>query len=399
MTSRATFAARFARLSAEVRRRLRPPRVLRPTRAGWLFLLIILGVGFAALNTGNNLLYLVLSLMLSFLVLSGVLSESALRGVRVSRSLPRELFAGRDNSVQLEVSNSQRRVTAFALVVEDRLRPAADGSPLLCDRETTEPERVRRRKRRRRRSESVPAGRCFLLRVGARQSETRRYVLTPAHRGPLVFAGFRVSTRFPFGLFLKYREIEAVEEALVYPEVVALRQRPEVNETLSRGDTALTRIGQGGVVSGLREFTEGDSMRRVHWRSSLRRGSLLVSETEDDRDAEVEVRLRSPLRRPGAALAGRSAEPTRSERFEQAVSRAASEVVGHLQDGLAVGLRTDADFLGAAAGLRQRARLLSFLARVTPDGRTPASDEPEGGHARGANPMSRKTALSARRIR
>ena len=54
--------------------------MLRPTRAGWLFFVIIFGVGFAALNTGNNLLYLVLALMLSFLVLSGLLSESALRG-------------------------------------------------------------------------------------------------------------------------------------------------------------------------------------------------------------------------------------------------------------------------------------------------------------------------------
>ena len=74
---------------------LRPPRQLRPTRAGWVFLSVILGVGFAALNTGNNLLYLVLSLMLAFLTLSGVLSESALRGVRLRRELPREVFAVR----------------------------------------------------------------------------------------------------------------------------------------------------------------------------------------------------------------------------------------------------------------------------------------------------------------
>ena len=369
MPSVDSFAQRLARLAARIRRRLRPPRVLRPTRAGWIFLLIIFGVGFAALNTGNNLLYLVLSLMLSFLVLSGVLSESALRGIRVRRRLPRELFAGRANSVQLEVSNAQRRIAAFALVVEDRLRPATDGTSATCDRSVEPPARVTR-KRRRRRAESDPAGRCFVLRVGAGESESRRYVLVPARRGPLVFSGFRVSTRFPFGLFLKYREFEAVEETLVYPEIVVVQRRTEVNEIESKGDTAKTRVGQGGVVSGLREFTEGDSMRRVHWRSSLRRGSLLVSETEDDRDAEVEVRLRGARSRPGEGLSATAPEPARSERFEQAVSLAASEVVGHLEDGLAVALRTDADYLAAAAGMRQRARLLSFLARVAPDGRT-----------------------------
>ena len=48
-----------------IRRWLRPPRKLRPTRPGWLFFAVTFGVGFAALNTGNNLLYLVLALMLA----------------------------------------------------------------------------------------------------------------------------------------------------------------------------------------------------------------------------------------------------------------------------------------------------------------------------------------------
>src|SRR5439155_14259560 len=74
---------------------LRPPRRLSPTRAGWCFFALTFGIGFAALNTGNNLLYLVLSLMLAFLVLSGVLSESALRGVVLRRRLSRELYAER----------------------------------------------------------------------------------------------------------------------------------------------------------------------------------------------------------------------------------------------------------------------------------------------------------------
>ena len=65
-----------------VLRWLRPPRTLRPTRAGWAFFAITFGVGFAALNTGNNLLYLVLSLMLAFLVLSG----RALRSRRCAAS-------------------------------------------------------------------------------------------------------------------------------------------------------------------------------------------------------------------------------------------------------------------------------------------------------------------------
>ena len=102
-----------------LRRRMKSPRSLRPTRAGWCFFAITLGVGFAALNTGNNLLYLVVSLMLAFLVLSGVLSEAALRGIRIRRRLSPEVFAGRENSVTLLVRNEQKRTPAFAISIED----------------------------------------------------------------------------------------------------------------------------------------------------------------------------------------------------------------------------------------------------------------------------------------
>ena len=85
-------AEQLSEMRARVRRWMEPPRKLRPTRAGWVFFLLLFGVGFAALNTGNNLLYLVLSFLLAFLTLSGVLSESALRGIEVRRRLPGELF-------------------------------------------------------------------------------------------------------------------------------------------------------------------------------------------------------------------------------------------------------------------------------------------------------------------
>jgi uncharacterized protein (DUF58 family) len=125
-------------LKRRLNRWLSPPRKLRPTRAGWIFCVLTFGVGFAALNTGNNLLYLVLSLMLGFLVLSGVMSESALRGIRVRRQLPRDLFAGETTAVGLEISNRQLRIPAFAVLVEDRIREEgqeerAGAAPSRCE--------------------------------------------------------------------------------------------------------------------------------------------------------------------------------------------------------------------------------------------------------------------------
>ena len=311
-----------------IRRWLRPPRTLRPTRAGWLFFAATLGVGLAAMNTGNNLMYMVLSLLLAFLVLSGVLSESALRGVRVRRRIPREMFAGTPAPLVLEITNEQRRVPSFAIVVEDLLGPHVD------------------------RAESV--GRVFALRVGPRQTETRAYRFAPARRGDLAFAGFRVTTRFPFGLFSKAMLIEAEGRALVYPaveNVVPMRRGSPIRD---RGETSGGQGGDGSQVAGLRAFASGDHLRRVHWRASMRRATLLVRDQERDQKAEFEVLLRTWGARPGHA-------------FEAAVSHAASEGVAHLAAGWRVGLRTDSDRLDPAEGPLQRDRLLCFLARVHPD--------------------------------
>ena len=77
--------AAAGRFLAAVRRRLRPPRRLSFTREGRLLVLVAIGVGFAAINTGNNLLYLLLGWLLSFILASGFLSEATMRGLRVRR--------------------------------------------------------------------------------------------------------------------------------------------------------------------------------------------------------------------------------------------------------------------------------------------------------------------------
>jgi uncharacterized protein (DUF58 family) len=318
---------RASRLTRTLLRWLRPPRTLRPTRAGWIFFGLTLAVGFAALNTGNNLLYLVLSLMLAFLVLSGVLSEAALRGVSVQRSLPREIFAGTPTWVALQVANGQRRVPSFAVAVEDRV----------CEGEDLE----------------RPAGRAFVLRVGPRQSERRTYRFRASQRGPVRFTGFKVSTRFPFGLFVKSLSVEDRVDALVYPQLDPEALPPDLGGEGQQGDSPSARPGPGSEVAGLRDYASGDSARRIQWRSSLRSGSLVVRDTEKEQQRELEIRLETRGQQPG-------------ERFEGAVRRAASAVVAALEAGIHVALCTEDARIPARPGSRQRTQLLAFLARVQP---------------------------------
>ena len=307
------------------RRRFRPPRKLRATRAGWCFIAIIFGVGFAALNTGNNLLYLVLALMLAFLVLSGLLSEASLRGISVVRRLPRELIARSGNRVVLRVQNAQKRVASFAISLEDQVE--SDAGPRTV-------------------------GRSFALRVGPRESADRSYLFEPARRGDLRFDRIRVSTRFPFGLFVKSVELEAEETTLVFPEIRAVGVPLEIARAGLDPEERAGRTRRGDDVAGLREFLPGDGLGRVNWRRSLRTGRLLVGEREGEASGEVEVVLRGPGAMPEEAL-------------EAAISRAASEIVAHLANGLRVGLRTPVARFAPATGALHRRELLTHLARVT----------------------------------
>ena len=106
-------------LPEETRRRYHERVRVRPTREGWWFLLLLLGLTLAAFNTGNNLLYLVLATLLSLLFWQNVLAEWNLRGLRVERRLPGEVFAFEGARGGLVLVNERRHFAAHGVLVEE----------------------------------------------------------------------------------------------------------------------------------------------------------------------------------------------------------------------------------------------------------------------------------------
>lgn len=314
-------------LGRRLRRSLRPPRTLKPTRAGWSFFALTFGVGFASLNTGNNLLYMVLSVLLGFLVLSGVLSETALRHIRVRRMLPREIFAGTATPIAYEVHNRKRRVPSYAIVVEDLAGPQLYQTSSIT--------------------------RAFFLHVGPQATVSRVTRWTPETRGEFELAGFRVWTRFPFGLFVKAAVIEGAETILVYPEPESLIRIALGNPDSQPGERPSGHGGDSAEAAGIREYAAGDSFRRVHWRHSLRTSKLLVRDREQENRPEIVVTLAT-----SDVVAGPA--------FEAEVSRATGQILGHLAEGWRVGLRTDDHFLPPREDEGARREMLRLLARVQP---------------------------------
>ncbi|MEO5726544.1 MAG: hypothetical protein ABI134_31345, partial [Byssovorax sp.] len=200
---------------------LTPPRKLKVTREGKYYLGITLGVGFAAINTGNNLLYLLLGMLLSLMLVSGVMSDLSLRRLTVTRRLPVRAQVGRAHLVEIEVYNHKKSVPSYAIEVED-LRA---GQP--ADK------------------------RCFFLKISPSSAQVAAYRRTPARRGRDRHTGFRIATRFPFGLFEKSREVDADGELIIYPAVDPVTL-PAEDAGRRNGGVGAAGRGSGDETYGLR---------------------------------------------------------------------------------------------------------------------------------------------------
>lgn len=263
-------------------------KLYRSTREGRAFLATTLGVGLAAVNTGNNLLFLVFGFMMSLIVLSGVMNNIVLRGVRVERSLPERAFAGTTCLVEISVKNGKARMPSYSIEVEDL-------------------------------AEGTPSGRrCYFLKVGPGAMEAASYRRVPERRGWLRFHGFRLATRYPFGIGEKWRLFEAPAELLVYPAL--LSDELVAPDLASLGhDAPTSRPGPGIEIAGLKGYQDGDEARTIHWRRSAALGRLVVHEKH--RDASTHLTIVLDNQRPTNAPAAWD------DAFERAISRAAALAV------------------------------------------------------------------------
>src|SRR5918998_5034973 len=97
------------------------------TTGGLIFLCVYATVGFAAWNTGNNLLFLVLSVLTSTLFVAWSAGRASLRDLVVSARFPDHIFAGEPAPVIVTVHNTKRVLPSFSVLVEARTRSGVEG--------------------------------------------------------------------------------------------------------------------------------------------------------------------------------------------------------------------------------------------------------------------------------
>jgi uncharacterized protein (DUF58 family) len=274
-------------------------RPFKLTRPGWVFILYSIGVGAGAINTGNNLLYIVFGIFLGLLLASGVLSDLSLWGLDVAWIFPSTLRANERADVWITVTNTKRWWSSLGVSIV--LEGTLGGSPV---RFSAYAPCVRKHE-----SLRLPAG------------------WTPDRRGAFRLEQIRVSTRYPFGLLEKWwRVYRGAPEfsALVQPPRVAISTRAMWQAAMG-DERASSRHAQheGASSSTVREYHAGDNPRRIHWRASAKRGSSASSRAQSSwlvRQMEPEEQHRVLLELPLPAEVTRYSEAS----IEKLVAFAAS---------------------------------------------------------------------------
>ncbi len=216
----------------------------RVSRAGWIYFGGIILVALAALNTGNNLLFLVLACLIAIILMSGILSSITLSGVEMRLELPEHIFAGQPVRANIQLQNDKHTLPSFSLRVE-AVKPK--DSPAAAMLET--PVYFPYLPKRDRVQQTVP---MTFMRRGLHRQDT-----------------FRMVTRFPFGFLQKSRRLDLKTEAVVYPSVAPTDELVEILPGLHGALESLSK-GRGQDLYALRGYVANDSVRHVHWKASAR---------------------------------------------------------------------------------------------------------------------------------
>jgi uncharacterized protein (DUF58 family) len=265
--------------------------VVRLTKTGSIFVIFTVVIGFAAINTGNNALYIALSFMLGCLLLSGIASQRGLRQLRAEFDSIQETWAGRAAEGKLRVANRSRIWNVRDVIV--------------MSSELSDPLFIPIINRR----SDIAVDASFLFQ----------------RRGLVQLNTLDLYTRYPFGFFFKKRRVKIRGEVVVFPRLLESGMADDRFRPVEGEQHPSNRPGMGSEVHSFRDYVRGDSVRQVYWKKSASIGRWIVKQTEIDAARVIHVVV-DPYKSRGAS----------DDDFEQMISEAATFIYDALHRNLEV---------------------------------------------------------------
>jgi uncharacterized protein (DUF58 family) len=266
----------------------------RLTRDGVIYLAAVFVLVLAAVNTGNNLLFMILACLLAGILISGVLSRIVLTGIDLKFELPDHIFAKQPVLAEIELRNEKQVLPSFSL------RVVGESKKVLAQ------------------ILSQPVFFPYIPRASAARQKVE---LNFPRRGVYRQDAFGIRTRFPFGFLEKTRQVNSNIEMVVYPPVEPTDQFYEILPLLS-GEMPSYYRGRGHELHSLRDYLPTDSARFVDWKVTAKTGNLVVREFSREDERRL-ILVLDPFVGPPEEGKDEQAASQQSDCFERAVSLAA----------------------------------------------------------------------------
>ncbi len=249
------------------------------TREGVIYLSLIAVIAVAALNTGNNLLFIILASLLAGILVSGILSHLVLTSLELDFVLPEHIFAKQAMISRVALANQKWFFPSFSVTVEAQEDKKKKRQPALEDK-----------------SRRILDQAVYVPYIPRRAEVTQHVEMTFPRRGRYTQEGFRVSTKFPFGFLRKSRVVALTREILVLPSVEPTEEFYEILPLIS-GEVESLYKGRGHDLYAIRDYQEGDTSRHVDWKASAKVQQLKVREftREDERRVVLVFDARLPI--------------------------------------------------------------------------------------------------------
>lgn len=243
-------------------------RKSRLTQEGWYFVVVLGLVLVRASMKDLNLMLAFAGMMAGAIYFNWFLLRIMMRRLSIRRRLPASVSTGETAIIELEATNPHR---ATAVAVEETFRLAGSNSRADQGR-----------------------GTAIFAQMAAKQPTTVEYRVRFGRRGRYQFDQIRATSRFPLRLVSRTIVFEQPEELIVLPKLGRLTSRwTQVRRGAEPGPTrVLQRHGPTeGDFYAMRDWRAGDSRRWIHWRTTARRGTLMVRQFEQPRSENLTLLL------------------------------------------------------------------------------------------------------------
>lgn len=285
--------------------------MIKISKAGFLYIAITIFLGIAAANTNNNLVFLIVSALLSFMSISGLFGKANLSKLELGIDFPQEVYAGSQIPVKITLENRRRHLPAFLISLD-----AGRISALLP----------------------------FTPGKGMSSAFTN---ITFSERGLHTIENPRASSVFPFNFFTRSRTFPAQYTIVVLPRLracdLASLYRSELR---SRGENISDAIGYEADVISIREYVRGDPVKYIHWKATAKTGKLKTKELSSLSYRPVVIEFENVMVRD----------------VEEKISCVAYAIVQLLKNNVPVGLKISGQFYPPDTTLVHKLNMLKELA-------------------------------------